>query len=259
MDKDSPSSVLKSPARTYSGQQENPLLIIERLQDELRQLQIEHAKLQSDYFSTIKRLALACEYHDKLIEMHLARLSSYCGLIAEKCGLSKTEIEEVELAAPLHDIGKIGVSENILMKPGRLTDHEFSQVKFHTVIGGNILSRQESRLLKRAREIALYHHENWDGSGYPIGLKNSAIPLGARIVSLMDTFDALTSQRPHKMPYPVEFACDVMHQQKESKFDPDMVEMLDDNLDTIIKLKAGIDSPLNIPAYNFALSERDAN
>ena len=235
------------------------LSTINDLKTELESLRKEHHELQHDYLHTVKRLVLLCEHRDAFIESHIARVSRYCALIAERMGMKPEGIAEIELTAPMHDIGKIGVSEDILLKPGKLSDLEFSQMKLHTVIGGNILSKNGSSLLTRAREIALYHHENWDGTGYPIGLKNSNIPIVSRIVHLMDEFDALTSQRPHKMPYPMDYACDSIHQNKGKKFDPDLVDLLVENLAAIIKIKADIDSPGNLPSPDFRLSERDRN
>jgi putative two-component system response regulator len=235
------------------------LFTIHELRTELASLRKEHHDLQHDYLQTVKRLVLLCEHRDAFIESHIARLSRYCWHIAERMGMKPEEIAELELTAPMHDIGKIGVSEEILLKPGKLSELEFCQMKLHTVIGGNILSKNGSSLLTRAREIALYHHENWDGTGYPIGLKNSNIPIVGRIVRLMDEFDALTSQRPHKMPYPVDYACDFIHLNKGKKFDPDLVEVLEENLDGIIKIKADIDSPGSLPSNDFRLSERDRN
>ncbi|MBD3421733.1 MAG: HD domain-containing protein [Chitinivibrionales bacterium] len=209
------------------------------------------------YNSTLHKLVAACEYRDQSIESHLLRLSKYSALLASKIGLSDDDMQELEFASQLHDVGKAGIPEKILMKPGKLNDEEFSVMRLHTIMGGNMLANQKSEMIKRAREIALYHHERWDGSGYPVGLKRKHIPISARIVHLMDNFDALTSKRPHKEPYPVDVASDIIQGQSEKAFDPGLVDVLQDNLDSIIRIKAKVDTLEKMPAMNFNFSERD--
>jgi putative two-component system response regulator len=129
-------------------------------------------------------------------------MGRYSALIAEKLGLPSKEVQNILYASPMHDVGKIGIPDNILMKPGKLTDEEFGIMKTHSIIGANILAHSKSKILKVAEQIALYHHEKWNGKGYPQGLSGDNIPLVGRIVALADVFDALTSRRPYKDPFP---------------------------------------------------------
>jgi len=133
----------------------------------------------------------------------------------------------------MHDIGKIGVPDTILMKPGKLTYAEFETIKTHTTIGAKILKNAKSEILRVAEEIALYHHEKWNGTGYPHGLSGDSIPLAARIVALADTFDALTSKRPYKDPYHYEVACDIIKKERGQHFDPVIVDLFLSNIDEI--------------------------
>jgi putative two-component system response regulator len=139
-------------------------------------------------------------------------------------GLPDPEVELIARAATLHDLGKIGVSDRILLKPGRLTDEEFAVVKTHTTIGAGILAGSQSPLLRLAERIALTHHERWDGQGYPRGLEGDAIPLAGRITAVSDTFDALTHARPYKDAWSVDDALREVVRQSGHQFDPDVVE-----------------------------------
>jgi putative two-component system response regulator len=145
--------------------------------------------------------------------------------LAEEMGLPEAEVELIRLAAPLHDLGKIGIPDHILLKPGQLTEDEFARMKTHTVIGARLLSGGQSRLLQLAEEIALFHHERWDGNGYA-GLSGEAIPLAARIVSVVDVFDALTFARPYKSAWPVEQVRAEIEGGSGTHFDPRVVDAL---------------------------------
>ena len=164
-------------------------------------------------------------------------MSRYCAFIANKRGLTPTEVQHILYASPMHDIGKIGVPDNILVKPGKLTDEEFETMKTHTTIGAKILAHSKSEILKVAEQIALYHHEKWNGTGYPHGLSGDTIPLTARIVALADAFDALTSKRPYKDPYPFDVACDIIKKERGQHFDPAIVDVFLDNIDEILKIR----------------------
>jgi putative two-component system response regulator len=142
----------------------------------------------------------------------------------------------------MHDVGKIGVPDNILMKPGKLTDEEFEVIKTHSIIGANILAHSKAEVLKLAEQIALSHHEKWNGRGYPQGLSDDNIPLAARIVGLADVFDALTSKRPYKDPYTVEVALDIIEEERGEQFDPDIVDVFLKNIDEILKIKEKVGS-----------------
>jgi len=207
------------------------------LNQTILELKTANQELQESYLDTIHRLALAAEYKDEDTGDHIVRMSRYCAFIAKKHGLSPMEVHRILYASPMHDIGKIGVPDNILVKPGKLTDEEFETMKTHTTIGAKILAHSKSEILKVAEQIALYHHEKWNGTGYPHGLSGDTIPLTARIVALADAFDALTSKRPYKDPYPFEVACDIIKKERGQHFDPAVVDVFLENIDEILKIK----------------------
>jgi len=172
----------------------------------------------------INRLARAVEYRDSETGLHIVRMSHYAACLADEAGLSNQECELLLMASPLHDIGKIGIPDSILQKPGKLTPDEWEIMKTHTIIGGELLSGGNSEFLNLAKEIALTHHEKWDGSGYPEGLKGTKISLSGRICGICDVFDALMTCRPYKRAWTVEETLDVIKEGKESHFDPELVE-----------------------------------
>lgn len=173
---------------------------------------------------TLFRLARAGEFRDEETGNHVLRMARYSRLIAEAIGLSDQESETIELAAPLHDIGKIGIPDGILLKPGKLDDNERREMQKHPGIGYEILKDSPSRFLRMGALIALGHHEKWDGSGYPNGYVGDHIPLPARIVAIADVYDALTSHRPYKRAWGAEEAFAYLHQQSGSHFDPELVQ-----------------------------------
>src|SRR6186997_1388679 len=173
---------------------------------------------------TLLRLARAGEFRDEETGYHLIRMSRYSRLIAGAIGLDQDEAETVELAAPLHDIGKIGIPDQILLKPGKLEALEWDVMRRHAVIGHEILKGSASKYVRMGALIALGHHERFDGSGYPNGLVGDHIPLCARIVAVADVYDALTSPRPYKPAWPAERAFDYLRAQCGRHFDPRMVE-----------------------------------
>ncbi|MBI5889161.1 MAG: response regulator [Nitrosomonadales bacterium] len=173
---------------------------------------------------TLFRLAKAGEYRDSDTGNHVLRMSRFSRLIAEGMGLDENRCSLIEMAAPMHDIGKIGIPDNILLKPGKLNHEEFSIMKTHTSIGYHILKSSHSKYISLGAEIALSHHERFDGSGYPNGLEGKAIPLDARIVALADVYDALTSERPYKKAWSNQEALEYIHSNKGTHFDPSCVE-----------------------------------
>ena len=169
---------------------------------------------------TILRLARAAEFRDEDTHAHLLRISEYASVICESLGLTRDATEELKLAAPMHDIGKIGLPDEVLRKPGRLTELEFELVKTHTLIGHQILEGSDSRLLRAAAEIAVTHHERWDGGGYPHGLAGEAIPLTGRVVAVADVFDALTTKRAYKDAWSTKDAFEYIRAGSARHFDP---------------------------------------
>ena len=216
-----------------------------------------HRQLQEAYLDTIHRLALAAEYKDEDTGDHINRMSQYSALIAEKYGLPPIDVQNILYASPMHDVGKIGVPDNILTKTGKLSEEEFDLIKTHTVIGANILDNSKSDILKIACRIARYHHEKWNGRGYPEGLSGTDIPIDARIVGLVDVFDALTSSRPYKNPYPVDVATDIIEKERGQHFDPDLVDVFLDNFDKILEIKQCVSAGDDICLAAFNFSERD--
>jgi two-component system, response regulator RpfG len=186
---------------------------------------------------TIWRLARVAEYRDTETGMHIVRMGQYCKAIAKAAGLSADDQEMLLLAAPMHDIGKIAIPDSILLKPGKLDATEFMTMKQHTIIGHDILKGSSSHLLRMAAEIALSHHEKYDGSGYPYGLEREDIPLFGRICALSDVFDALTSVRPYKDAYPVDESVATIVAGAGQQFEPKLVHAFTSALPDILKLK----------------------
>lgn len=181
------------------------------------------ADLAKARYEALSMLAVAAEHRDEDTHQHTQRVGRNAALVAEQMGLSGESTELIAAAAPLHDVGKIGISDTILLKPGRLTPEEFDVMKQHVKIGASILGASPEPMFHIAAQIALHHHERWDGSGYLSGLAGNAIPLAARIVAVIDVFDALTHARPYKDPWPLDRALDEIHRLAGSHFDPDVV------------------------------------
>jgi len=228
------------------------------LRETVTKLRNAHHELQDAYRDTIFRLVLASEYKDKDTGNHISRMSRYCAVIAQRMRLPEKQIEDISYAAPMHDVGKIGIPDNIILKEGMLSDSEFSIVKSHTIIGADILNDARGTVLQTAQIIALSHHEHWDGCGYPQGLFRKDIPLAARIVAVTDTFDALTSYRPYKNPYPIDISCEIIKAGRESHFDPEIVDLFLDSVDELVAIKGEVDHKLPEPySATVELSERD--
>lgn len=175
---------------------------------------------------TLSRLARAIEYRDTGTSAYLERMAHIAGLIAEELGMSESEVRMIEMAAPLHDMGKIAIPDAVLMKPGPLDEDEISIMRRHPRIGHELLSGSQNRFIQIGAMIALRHHERFDGSGYPDGLKGEDIPLEARIVAVADVFDALISRRPYKPAWEVDAALEYLSAQRGRLFDPRCVDAL---------------------------------
>jgi putative two-component system response regulator len=181
-------------------------------------------ELQAERFEDLQRLALAAEYRDDETHRHTERVAIVVERLTRELGLGDEVLDTIRHAAPLHDVGKIGIPDRILLKPGRLTDAEFEEMKEHTTIGARILGDSGYPVLRMGREIALTHHERWDGSGYPAGLHSDAIPIAGRIVAVADVFDAITHARPYKEAFPAAHAIAEITQGRGSQFDPLVVD-----------------------------------
>ncbi|WP_456833132.1 HD domain-containing phosphohydrolase [Deinococcus sp. UYEF24] len=192
-----------------------------RQHNDLLTRRVEHAQLE-----ILKRLARAAEYRDDDTGEHMAWVGTTAGDLARELGLPEAEINLIARTAPLHDVGKIGISDGILLKPGRLTAEEFELVKAHSEIGAGILHGGHSPLVKMAEVIARTHHERWDGSGYPAGLAGEAIPLVGRIVAVADVLDALVSERPYKQAWSLPAAIAEIKTEAGRQFDPQVVAAL---------------------------------
>lgn len=180
-------------------------------------------ELEAAQIEIIERLARAAEFRDDNTGQHTERVGQMAALLAKAIGLSDGQVSLIRRAAPLHDVGKIGIPDSILMKLGKLTADEFALVRTHTTIGARILSGSRFALLRLAEEIAFSHHERWDGSGYE-GIARDSIPLAGRIVAIADVFDALTQKRPYKAAWPVADAAAEMDRQRGRQFDPNLVD-----------------------------------
>ncbi|RME22752.1 MAG: HD domain-containing protein [Deltaproteobacteria bacterium] len=184
------------------------------------------AELKRIHLDTIYRLAMAAEYKDKDTANHIRRMSMYSAILAGELGWNKQQQELMLYAAPMHDIGKIGIPDAILTKPGKLTEEEFRTIQSHTEIGARILSGSDADLLQLSELVALCHHEKWNGTGYPRGLKGKDIPQAGRIVAVADVFDALSSDRCYRRAMSLEQTYDIIRGDSGTHFDPECVEAL---------------------------------
>lgn len=208
-----------------------------KVTERTKRLEEKNIELTEVKRETILRLCLAAELRDTDTGSHIKRIQAYSELIALKCGMSAENAEQLGLASSMHDLGKIGIPDHILLKSGKLTPEEFEAMKLHTVIGAKTLADGQSDLLRVAYRVALYHHERWDGQGYPHGLSGENIPLEARIVGLVDVFDALLSKRPYKDPFPLDKVIEIIQNEKGKHFDPNIIEIFLSSLEEILKLK----------------------
>jgi putative two-component system response regulator len=189
--------------------------------------------LKASYHETISTMTRAAEYKDEDLGCHVQRISYYCREFARMLGLNEENADMIFFASPMHDIGKIGIPDHILLKPGSLTPDEWDVMKRHTLIGSKILGNSISPYLKMGAEIALNHHERWDGGGYPEGKKGDAIPLMSRIMNICDIYDALRSKRPYKMAFDhqksVEIITKGIERTKPEHFDPEILATFKNN------------------------------
>jgi len=209
-------------------------LLKTRLEETVR---VRTHELNETRIEVIDRLGRAAEYRDNETGLHVKRMSHYSALLAKAIGMSEEECELLLYASPMHDIGKIGIPDHILLKAGKLDSQEWETMKTHADIGSEILHGSSYQLMQWAQIIALTHQERWDGSGYPKGLKGDEIPLVSRIVAISDVFDALTSDRPYKKAWTIENAMTEIENNSGVHFDPDLVVKFKEILPKVLKVK----------------------
>ncbi len=223
-------------------------LAVRKLNDRAADLASEVAsatrKLQEREEEIILRLALAVEYRDNDTGEHTLRVAKYSRIIAETLGLPPRLCRDIYLAAPLHDVGKVAIPDSVLLKPGRLNEEEIAIIRTHAEIGSRILADSSCELIQIGATIAAAHHERWDGSGYPRGLKGAEIPIAARVVAVADVFDALTTRRPYKEAMPLAAARQYLQDKKGHEFDPACVDAFLSRWDEV----AAIARPMSAPA-----------
>jgi putative two-component system response regulator len=216
-------------------------IVLARVKAQLSLVSVE--VLRETRLQIIQRLGRAAEYKDNETGLHVIRMSYYAREIALASGMGQVDAEELFNAAPMHDVGKMGIPDAILQKPGKLTPDEWEIMKQHARIGAEIIGDDNSTLLRMASCIALCHHEKWDGSGYPQGLAGEAIPIEARIIALADVFDALTSKRPYKEAWSIEDATNYILEESDKQFDPDLVAAFQIALPNIVEIRSRLLDP----------------
>lgn len=237
--------------RLLHNQTRNQNIILDQ-KVKLRTRQLEKTKLD-----IIHKLGQAAEYRDTETGAHIIRMSRMSGLLGRLSGMSENEVDLLLKASPMHDVGKIGIPDSVLLKPGKLTAEEWRIMTGHTLIGGKLLEDRDDDLMILARDIALTHHEKWDGTGYPESLKREDIPFCGRIAGLVDVFDALTSRRPYKEPYPVEKSLEIISRGRGSHFDPDLVDLFLEHIDAFVQIKKELSDEGELSEEDYELSERD--
>ncbi|MCU0932637.1 MAG: response regulator [Serpentinimonas sp.] len=193
-------------------------------------------ELRDTRLQVVQRLGRAAEYRDEATGNHILRMSHICALLAGSLGWSEDQQELLLHASPMHDIGKIGIPDAVLLKPGKFEPAEWEIMKTHAAMGAELLAGDSSELMEMARAIALTHHEKWDGTGYPAGLQGEAIPLVGRIAAIADVFDALTSERPYKRAWPLEQAMAYLREHSGRHFDPTLVALFERELPRILQI-----------------------
>lgn len=230
------SSLVK--VKLFYDQQKNYQRSLEiEVEKQTKQLRRAYDQIKESSLDTILRLTKASEFKDEDTGAHINRMSNYAAIIAETMGLNPKTVETILYASPMHDIGKVGIPDIILLKPGKLNEPEWKIMKQHTVFGARILEKADTPLLKMAGIIALNHHEKWDGTGYPRGIKGKKIPLAARIVTISDVFDALVSKRPYKEAFTLEKTFSIIDEMNGSTFDPEITAAFYASKDKILEIK----------------------
>jgi putative two-component system response regulator len=219
----------------YLTKPASPAIVKARVRTHLSLVQVD--ELRATRLEIIRRLGLAAEFKDNETGMHVIRMSYFSRILGQAAGLGPADVENLFNAAPMHDIGKIGIPDAVLLKKGPLNPEEWAVMRTHAQIGADILGTHPPGLMQVASEVAITHHEKWDGSGYPHGLAGTAIPISGRIAAIADVFDALTSERPYKNAWTVEAAMDLLRAQSGKHFDPTLVTLFEANLPEILEVK----------------------
>lgn len=231
----------------YISKPINPAIVLARVQTHLalsnqqreleKQVQQRTIELEDSRLEVIRRLGRAAEYKDNETGLHVIRMSWYARFLAEAMGANDDWVELLFKAAPMHDIGKIGIADSILLKPGKLDAEQWQEMQRHSQYGAKILGNNDHPLFVMAKEIALFHHEKWDGSGYPKGLKGEEIPLAARVVAITDVYDALTSERPYKKAWSEADALNLLQQEAGKHFDPALVPLFLQSMEKVRQIQ----------------------
>lgn len=214
----------------------SPPIVRARVRTHLSLVRVD--ELKQTRLQIVQRLGLAAEYKDNETGLHVIRMSHYSRILALAAGFSELAADDLLNAAPMHDVGKIGIPDAILQKNGKLDEAEWVVMRSHAQIGAEIIGEHPSGLLQMARSIALTHHEKWDGSGYPNGLNGEEIPIAGRIVAIADVFDALTSVRPYKPAWSLEDTLALIQRESGKHFDPHLVELFLGQMPAILEIKA---------------------
>ncbi len=216
--------IVHARVKTHLALYDQNRMLEKMVQQRTKQLRQAFDKLEIYSLDSIHRLMKASEYKDEHTGAHIQRMSQFSAAVARQIGFNENETKSILHTAPMHDVGKIGIPDHILLKPDKLTADEWEIMKQHTTFGGNILTGSEADYLKLGEVIALTHHEKWDGSGYPKGLSGKQIPIEGRIVAITDVFDALTSKRPYKEPFSIEKSFAIIEEGRGNHFDPAVVD-----------------------------------
>lgn len=238
---------LKLGAVDYITKPIRPEIVLVRIETHLKMADQNNAlelkvkqrteQLQQTQLEIIHRLGRAAEFKDNETGLHVIRMSHYSRIMADALNFGDEWTELIFNASPMHDIGKIGIADNILLKPGKLDTQEWDVMRKHPEYGAAIIGNLDSQLMKMSKEIALAHHEKWDGSGYPLGLKGKEIPLSGRVTAIADVFDALTTERPYKKAWSIEDAVNLIESESGSHFDPELVIVFQNVLPQILEIK----------------------
>jgi putative two-component system response regulator len=208
------------------------------LREALEEMTEARRQIYKAHLDTIRRLTIAAEFKDEVTARHIERIGLYSSVLGEALDMSPGQVETVRHAAPLHDVGKLGIPDHVLLKPGKLDDGEWTIMRTHTTLGSEILAGSDSNVIQMGQTIARSHHERWDGKGYPEGIGGTEIPLEARICAVVDYFDALTMDRPYRGALDTEVVLGMMREQSGAHFDPDVLDVFFDNLPQITDIRA---------------------